>query len=591
MSASDDVMKLRLKNSLTNGGCEDNDEFVTSKEKQVGWYICGPTVYDASHLGHARNYISFDIIRRVLEDFYGYNVFYVMNITDIDDKIIQRAIENRDHTCDSWDIQNAYLELSRHFEREFFDDMSTLGNRPPTVVTRVSDYMDEIKQYIAKIIENGFAYVVDGNVYFDSTAFQEAGFKMGKISGHDHENHSHHHDDMSSGSDKKRVEDFVLWKKAKQGEPRWESDWGDGRPGWHIECSAMASTLLGDNVDINCGGWDLRFPHHDNQLSQSEAYFGCKQWVNYFLHTGHLHIDGMKMSKSLKNFISIKSCLKIYRPIHIRLLFLYNLWYHPMQIDMVGDEDHRNVVIIDHVSIDGIDITEKMIHEYLSKDRSSFFIPHGTSFSTSSSSSTLFIRFSEDGIKSMQTWQLDENGTLHEDINIRAGHIVQLDMMVHEERFFADFFLKISAYRSATYHEKWGDLETTLHTYLQNTQHTVISAMNNSINTYDVMNALKQLAKHTITYMNNQNMPVLRLLDEVSRFVFVSILFLFCFYFVLTILSLDILRKYFVFLDLFQIMIMDLNGHLHLHITSHIQSVCYSIHYQTFVMLFEKKHV
>jgi cysteinyl-tRNA synthetase len=200
------------------------------------------------------------------------------------------------------------------YEEEFLADMKELGVRMPDVLTRVTDYIEEIVQFVRRIESNGLAYESNGSIYFNTQAFAERGFAYGKLepwSVGDGKLLKSGEGALADKRDRKASEnDFALWKLSKPGEPSWDSPWGRGRPGWHIECSAMASDLFGDNMDIHSGGSDLRFPHHDNELAQSEAHFGCKQWVNYFLHSGHLHIDGLKMSKSLKNFITIREALQ-----------------------------------------------------------------------------------------------------------------------------------------------------------------------------------------------------------------------------------------------------------------------------------------
>ena len=241
-----------------------------------------------------------------------------MNITDIDDKIINKAKET----------EKPFMEIARHFETEFLDDMKSLNVALPDVITRVTEYVPEIVDYIAKIIENGYAYESNGSVYFAVSVFDEA------------ENHSYPKLEpgnkgnqalLAEGEgaltienpDKRGPNDFALWKKVKEGEPSWESPWGPGRPGWHIECSAMASAIFDKHpIDIHTGGVDLKFPHHDNEIAQSEAYYNCNQWIKYFWHTGHLHIDGQKMSKSLKNFTTIKEILEVYNQRQIRYMFL-----------------------------------------------------------------------------------------------------------------------------------------------------------------------------------------------------------------------------------------------------------------------------
>ncbi|GFH15847.1 tRNA-synt_1e domain-containing protein [Haematococcus lacustris] len=228
-------------------------------------------------------------------------------------------------------------------QREFVEDMEVLGCRPPTVMTRVSEYIPEVVAYIQVIIDNGMAYESGGSVYFDTASFRACGHTYAKLK------------PWAVGStllaaegeanfetrEKRSHADFALWKAAKPGEPTWESPWGLGRPGWHIECSAMASAVLGMRMDIHSGGEDLRFPHHDNELAQAEAHYhhqGCKQWVNYFLHSGHLEIEGLKMSKSLKNFITIREALQSFSARQLRLMFAMQPWNKPMVGEMKARE-------------------------------------------------------------------------------------------------------------------------------------------------------------------------------------------------------------------------------------------------------------
>lgn len=427
---------LKLYNSLTR----QKDQFVSIQPKRVLWYSCGPTVYDSAHMGHARNYVSIDINRRLIQDYFGYEVVFVQNVTDIDDKIIVRARQKylynvfsdkvrkgqitnayeigRDaleqfstsafgdysshvplktldeflawrstmepnlsakdpkfrmhadaiqsalkglsspmdeflHSCEgvlakyldkeeghSVVNHEVFRELASFYENDFNNDMQRLNVRSPTVTTRVSEYIFEIIEYVKKIVDRGYGYsTTDGSVYFDTAAFEAA-------PNHDYAKLQPWNKGVQElidegegtlslkGTGKKSKSDFALWKASKSGEPSWSSPWGSGRPGWHIECSVMASHVLGDRIDIHSGGIDLAFPHHDNELAQAEAFYESAQWINYFLHTGHLHIEGQKMSKSLKNFITIKEALKLFSERQLRLAFALQQWNTPLDFKM-----------------------------------------------------------------------------------------------------------------------------------------------------------------------------------------------------------------------------------------------------------------
>nr|CAD7452792.1 unnamed protein product [Timema tahoe] len=270
----------------------------------ASWYMCGPTVYDSAHIGHAwyvycsskfsmyNCYMKFDIIRRILCNHFNINVIMVMGITDIDDKIIHRASELGE------DINT----LTRRFEAEFHEDMAKLNIKPATIITRVTDFVPRIISFVQEIVDKGNGYVtVDGSVYFDTSQFDRYG-KLFPVSMDE--------EPAQPMVDKKSPLDFALWKGAKPNEPSWLSPWGSGRPGWHIECSTMASAMFGRTMDLHSGGVDLLFPHHENEEAQSCVHHGVSQWVNYWLHSGHLHLKGdTKMSKSLKNTISIRDFL------------------------------------------------------------------------------------------------------------------------------------------------------------------------------------------------------------------------------------------------------------------------------------------
>lgn len=304
---------LKLYNSIT----KTKETFVPSGGNEVKMYICGPTVYDSPHIGHARTYVMFDIMRRVLSDYLKYNVRFVMNITDIDDKIIVRANESGAST----------EEITRKYTEEFFEDMEALNVRQPSFVTFVTSYVDKIVKFIEKLEANGFAYESGGSVYFDLEKYQEK-HNYPLFKSKDGIN-----SEGAENKDKRGPCDFVLWKKSKENEPRYESKWGYGRPGWHIECSVMSSDILGEDLDIHAGGIDLAFPHHENEIAQCQAYFMKEPWVRWFLHTGHLNIDGLKMSKSLKNFTTIKEALEMISPRQLRVLFLHHQWNKDMNYE------------------------------------------------------------------------------------------------------------------------------------------------------------------------------------------------------------------------------------------------------------------
>ncbi|NXO83836.1 SYCM protein, partial [Sitta europaea] len=278
-----------------NSRSRSKEPLMLATEGVATWYSCGPTVYDHAHLGHACSYVRFDIIRRIMTRFFGIEVIMVMGITDIDDKIIKRASE----------MNISPVALARIYEEDFKQDMAALKVLPPRVYMRVTDNIPQIISFIKTIISNGQAYATSqGNVYFDVKSWGE---RYGVLTAINSDTQ-----DEAVDSDKRHGKDFALWKAAKPQELSWNSPWGKGRPGWHIECSTISSAVFGKQLDIHTGGIDLAFPHHENEIAQCEAYHQCEQWGNYFLHSGHLHVKGSqeKMSKSLKNYITIKDFLK-----------------------------------------------------------------------------------------------------------------------------------------------------------------------------------------------------------------------------------------------------------------------------------------
>lgn len=448
-----DLPKISIYNSLTR----TKTPFVPLDGNKVGWYACGPTVYDDAHLGHARNYVSQDIIRRVMQDYFKFDVNFVMNITDVDDKIIRAA--RQAHLLEQWlakhkevddEVRKTTLEayatyveknlpllpsrdsksfvaaskeayghvlageslgrdgppgdkeakvkmyieearpaaevlsasslvcidqfaakasgvlrphleklysttikgsdhdiftkLTKRYEQRFFDDMTALNVRYPDKLTRVTEYGPQIVAFVKQIQDNGYAYENEGSVYYDTGSWEGSGGVYARLepwNRNDKELQADGEGSLSAQktSFKKSGADFALWKASRAGEPSWPSPWGEGRPGWHIECSAMASDILGKQFDIHSGGIDLAFPHHDNELAQSEAYWhkcgaDSEQWVNYFMHMGHLSISGSKMSKSLKNFTTIKEALARgdFTSRSLRIIYLLGPWKDGLEI-------------------------------------------------------------------------------------------------------------------------------------------------------------------------------------------------------------------------------------------------------------------
>ena len=307
---------LRIYNTLTR----TKEEFRPIDPEHVRMYVCGMTVYDYCHLGHARVLVAFDVVVRYLRSL-GYRVTYVRNVTDIDDKIIERANENGED----------FRALTQRFTDFMHEDCRALGVLDPDVEPHATHYIEPIVSMVERLIENGAAYCgANGDVYYDVSSFPDYGALSDKRI-----------EDLRSGA---RVEvdeakddpvDFVLWKASKPGEPSWESPWGPGRPGWHIECSVMSTACLGDHFDIHGGGMDLQFPHHENEIAQSEAATGSK-FVNVWMHNGFVRIDDEKMSKSLGNFFTVRSVLEHYPAEAVRCFMLSSQYRSPLNYS----EDH-----------------------------------------------------------------------------------------------------------------------------------------------------------------------------------------------------------------------------------------------------------
>jgi len=342
---------LKIHNTLT----QRKQEFKPIEDGKVRMYVCGITIYDYSHIGHARTFVSFDIITRYLR-FSGYDLTYVRNITDIDDKIIARANEQGED----------FKALTLRFEKIMHEDFAALGMAEPDIEPKATDSINEIIEIIENLIEKGFAYQgANGDVYYDVPQFED----YGKLS-------KQNLDQLQAGervdvaTDKKNSMDFVLWKMAKPGEPKWPSPWGDGRPGWHIECSAMTKKCLGEHFDIHGGGSDLQFPHHENEIAQSEAANGCV-FANTWIHTGMVQVDKVKMSKSLNNFFTIREVLKKYRAETIRYFMLSShyrsqLSYGEDNLDSADAALERLYVSLKDIDLTNLPLLEES-NEYVVK--------------------------------------------------------------------------------------------------------------------------------------------------------------------------------------------------------------------------------
>ncbi|NMM63478.1 cysteine--tRNA ligase [Clostridium sp. P21] len=292
---------MKVFNTMTR----QKEEFIPLEEKKVKMYVCGPTVYNFFHIGNARTFVVFDTIRRYLE-YRGYEVKFIQNFTDIDDKMIKRAKEDN----------ITVKELGDKFIEEYYKDADALNIERASVNPRATEYIDGIIDFVKELIDRGYAYEVDGDVYFHTKRFKD----YGKLSGQNLE-------DLQAGARiniderKKDPMDFAVWKSQKPEEPAWESPWGMGRPGWHIECSCMAYKLLGETIDIHAGGSDLAFPHHENEIAQSEARTG-KPFAKYWMHSAFVNVNNEKMSKSLNNFFTAREILEKYDPDVIRLFMI-----------------------------------------------------------------------------------------------------------------------------------------------------------------------------------------------------------------------------------------------------------------------------
>lgn len=360
-------------------------DFVPINPGEVKMYVCGPTVYNFFHIGNARTFVVFDAIRRYFE-YRGYKVDFVQNFTDIDDKMIRKANEEG---VTVKDIATKYI-------KEYYQDADGLNIKRATINPKATEHMDEIISFVKDLVDRGFAYEVDGDVYFETNRFDE----YGKLSQQNLE-------DLESGARvsvderKRNPMDFALWKAAKPGEPSWVSPWGEGRPGWHIECSTMACSILGETIDIHGGGADLAFPHHENEVAQSEARNG-KAFANYWMHSAMLNVNSQKMSKSLNNFFTARDILKDYDYEIVRLFMLSGHYRNPLNFSIELLEQSRSAIerlynsignlehIMETSEIAELNADEKSLLEKLGDYKNKFIEVMDDDFNTADGISVIF---------------------------------------------------------------------------------------------------------------------------------------------------------------------------------------------------------
>lgn len=372
---------MKIYNSLTR----KKEEFIPINPNEVKMYVCGPTVYNYIHIGNGRTFIIFDTIRRYFE-YKGYKVLFIQNFTDIDDKMINKA------NLEGMTVE----ELGDKFIDEYYKDADALNIERATVNPRATEFIDEIIDFVEELIKQGFAYEVDGDIYFSTKKFKTYGELCGQ-----------NLDDLQAGARinvderKKDPMDFAVWKSQKPGEPAWKSPWGMGRPGWHIECSCMARKLLGDTIDIHAGGMDLKFPHHENEIAQSEAITG-KKFANYWVHAAFVNVDNKKMSKSLNNFFTAREILEEYDSDVVRFVMLSG--HYRIQINFTKElldsakasmDRLYNCInnlenLKDEVKIEKMTVNEIAYFESLSKYRDKFIEKMDDDFNTADAISVLF---------------------------------------------------------------------------------------------------------------------------------------------------------------------------------------------------------
>ena len=374
---------MKIYNTMTR----KKEEFKPIQEGQVKMYVCGPTVYNFFHIGNGRTFIVFDTVRRYFE-YRGYDVKFVQNFTDIDDKMIKKAKEEN----------STVKEVGDKYIKEYYKDADDLNIERATVNPRATEYISQIIDFVKELIDKGYAYESNGDVYFSTKTFKS----YGKLSGQNLE-------DLQAGASnrvelderKKDPMDFAVWKAQKEGEPGWKSPWGIGRPGWHIECSCMAKDILGDTIDIHAGGMDLAFPHHENEIAQSEAITG-KTFANYWMHSAYINVNNQKMSKSLNNFFTAREVLEKYDADVIRFFMLsahyrtqINFSKELLDSAKASVERLYNGIsnlenLLDEVSIEKMNDEEKEYLESLSKYREKFIEKMDDDFNTADAITVLF---------------------------------------------------------------------------------------------------------------------------------------------------------------------------------------------------------
>ncbi|NFS29827.1 cysteine--tRNA ligase [Clostridium botulinum] len=376
---------MRIFNTLTR----KKEEFIPITPGEVKMYVCGPTVYNFFHIGNGRTFIVFDTIRRYLE-YRGYEVKFVQNFTDIDDKMIKKANEEG----------TTVKEIGDKYIKEYYEDADKLQIERATVNPRATEYIEDIIDFVAQLIEKGYAYEVEGDVYFNTKKFND----YGKLSGQSIEDLQMGASNRTSSiADERKNDpmDFAIWKAQKSGEPAWKCPWGMGRPGWHIECSCMAKKILGDTIDIHAGGMDLTFPHHENEVAQSEALTGMR-FANYWMHSAYVNINNQKMSKSLNNFFTARDILKEYDSDVVRF-FMMSAHYR-LQINFSKDlldsakasvERLYNAIgnlenLIDEVSRENISEEEVNYLNSLKKYREKYIEKMDDDFNTADALTVLF---------------------------------------------------------------------------------------------------------------------------------------------------------------------------------------------------------